>query len=43
MTTFYDFNLKIETNWAKKVIKSILETWNVNVIVYIWFIYFQMG
>ena len=43
MTTFYDFNLKIETNWAKKVITSILETWNVNVIVYVWFIYFQMG
>ena len=33
MTTFYDFTLKIETNWAKKAIKSILETWNVNVIV----------
>ena len=25
MTTFYKFALKIETSWAKKVIKSILE------------------
>ena len=42
MTTFYNFTLKIETSWAKKVVKSILETWNVNdVIVYVWFIYFQ--
>ena len=41
MTTFYNFTLKIETSWAKKVVKSILETWNVNdVIVYVWFIYF---
>ena len=39
MTTFYDFTLKIETSWAQKVVKSILETWNVNdVIVYVWFI-----
>ena len=30
MTTFYNFNLKIETSWAKMVVKSILETWNVN-------------
>ena len=29
MTTFYNFTLKIESSWAKKVIKSILETWNV--------------
>ena len=42
MTTFYNFTLKIETSWAKKAVKSILETWNVNdVIVYVWFIYFQ--
>ena len=41
MTTFYNFTPKIETSWAKKVVKSILETWNVNdVIVYVWFIYF---
>ena len=41
MTTFYNFTLKIETSWAKKVVKSILETWNVNgVIVYVWIIYF---
>ena len=26
MTTFYNFTLKIETSWAKKVVKSILET-----------------
>ena len=35
MTTFYNFTRKIETSWDKKVIKSILETWNVNVIVYV--------
>ena len=41
MTTFYNFALKVETSWAKKAVKSILETSNVNdVIVYIWFIYF---
>ena len=41
MDTFYNFTLKIETSWAKKVVKSILETWNVNdAIVYVWFIYF---
>ena len=40
MTTFYNFALKIETSWAKKVVKPILETWNAanNVIVYFWFI-----
>ena len=39
MTTFYNFNLKIETSWAKMVVKSILETWNVNdVTVYVWLI-----
>ena len=39
MTIFYNFTLKVETSWAKKVVKSILETWNVNdVIVYVWFI-----
>ena len=42
MTTFYNFTLKKETSWAKKVIKSILETWNINdVIAYVWFTYFQ--
>ena len=41
MTNFYSFTLKIETSWAKNVVKSILETWNYNdVIVYVWFIYF---
>ena len=43
MTTFYNFTLKIETSWAKKVVKSILETWNVNdVIAYVWFIHFRV-
>ena len=42
MTTFYNFTLKIETSWAKKVAKSILETWNVNVVVYLGFIYFRI-
>ena len=41
MTAFYNFILKIETSWAKTIVNSILETWNVNdVIVYVWFIYF---
>ena len=31
--------IKIETSWAKKVVKSILEAWNVDdTIVYVWFI-----
>ena len=43
MTTFYNFTLKIENSWTKMVIKSILETGNANdVIVYVWFIYFQI-
>ena len=42
MTTFYDFALKIETSWAKMDIKPSLETWNVNVIVYVWYIYSQI-
>ena len=41
MITFYNFTLKIETSWAKKVVKSILETLKVSdVIVYVWCIYF---
>ena len=41
MTIFFNFTLTIEASWVKKVVKSILETWNVNdVIVYVWFIYF---
>ena len=40
MTIFYNFALKIETNWSKKVVKLILETWNANdVITYVWFDY----
>ena len=36
MTTFYNFTPKIETIWAKKGVKSILQTWNVNdFIVYV--------
>ena len=43
MTTFYNFTFKTETSFAKKVVKPILETWNVNgVIVYISFIYFRI-
>ena len=43
MTTFYNFTLQIETSWAKKVVKSILETSNVNdVVVYVWFVYFRI-
>ena len=33
--------LKRENSWAKKIVKSILETWNVNdVIAHVWFNYF---
>ena len=40
MTTFYNFTYKIQTSWAKKVVKSILKTWDANdIIVYVWFIY----
>ena len=35
MTTFYDFAPKIETSWAKMDVNLSLETWNVNVIVYV--------
>ena len=43
MTIFFNFTLTIEASWVKKVVKSILETWNVNdVIVHVWFIYFQI-
>ena len=43
MTTFYNFTFKTKTSFAKKVVKPILETWNVNgVIVYISFIYFRI-
>ena len=40
MTTLLNFTFKIETSWAKNVVKSILETWNASdLIVYVWFIY----
>ena len=40
MTTFYNFALKIETNWAKKVVKPILETLNAaSDVVYVWLIH----
>ena len=29
-TNFYNFTLKIETSWAKKAVKPILETWKAN-------------
>ena len=44
MTTFYNFALKIETSWDKKVVKSILEilyTFN-DLIAYVWFIHSQI-
>ena len=41
MSTFWNFNLNIESIWADEVVKSILETWHVNdVIVHVRFIYF---
>ena len=43
LTTFYDFVLKIEASWVKIDVKPSLETGNVNdVIVYVWYIYFQI-
>ena len=43
MTTFYNFTLQIETSGAKKVVKSILETSNVNdAVAYVWFVYFRI-
>ena len=40
MSALYNFAFQIETSWAKKVVKLILETWNAaNVIVYVWFIH----
>ena len=33
MITFFNFTLNIETSWPKKLVKSILETWNVNNII----------
>ena len=40
MTTFYNFALKIETSWAKRVVKPISENRNTsNVIVYVWFVH----
>ena len=39
MTTLYNFALKVETSWAKKVLKPIMDTWNTNdVIVYVSFV-----
>ena len=40
MTTFYNFDIKIESSWAKKAVKPILKTWNAasDVIVFVWFI-----
>ena len=36
MTTFYNFTIKIEISWAKRVVKSILENWNFSdVVVYV--------
>ena len=32
-STFYNFTLKIETIWAKKVAKPISETWNPNEVI----------
>ena len=42
MTIFYNFPLKIETSWAKMVVKAIFETWNATnyfaFILHFWFI-----
>ena len=36
---FYNFVLNIDTSWVTGVVKPILETRNVNVTVYVWFIH----
>ena len=33
MITFYNFPLKIETSWAKKVVRTISEIWNANDVI----------
>ena len=43
MTTFYNSSLKIETGWAKKVIRLILETWNANGVIVYMFGLFVIG
>ena len=40
--TFCNITLRIETSWAKKVVKSILETWNVNDVI-VMFLLFIFG
>ena len=42
MTTFYNFTLKIETNWAQKTVKSILET-EMSMILLCMFVLFISG
>ena len=39
MTTFYKFAFKIETSWAKKVLKPILETWDATNNIIVCFVY----
>ena len=41
MTITFNFALRIETSWAKNVVKRSLETWNVanDAFVYLWFIH----
>ena len=39
MTNSYNFTLKIETNWAKKFLKTILETWNVIDLIVLCMVY----
>ena len=37
MTTFHNYVLKVETGWAARMFKSILETRNVNCVCeYVW-------
>ena len=39
-TTFYNVAFKIETSWAVRVAKPILETWNASDVTgYVWFIH----
>ena len=33
MTASYNVTLKLESSWAKKVVKPILETWNASDVV----------
>ena len=44
MTTFHNFARRLETNWAKRVVKPILEVKSAsdNNTLYVWFIHIKL-